>query len=164
MPFWFKTQQSIVQICYFNSQCLIPVTSQNAIKDEKYMKYLWYEKLKVTSLFINDCLLNRPFFASWNHLVLSQYISAAQYFNRGKKKLWIHFWVPATPLHLPSLVWENSQSKECKLSSWLPYQHQKQLLYAFVRFLPRNTKGCPNLTKPSLVSIPPDSAVSRFLL
>lgn len=42
-----------MQICYFNSQCLIPVTRPNAIKDEKYTKYLWYKTLKVTSALIN---------------------------------------------------------------------------------------------------------------
>lgn len=86
MPFWFKTQQSIVQICYFNSQRLIPITSQNAITDEKYTKYLWYKKLKVTSLFINGCSPNRPFFASRNRLELAQYIWATQDFRRKKNK------------------------------------------------------------------------------
>lgn len=102
MPFWFKTQQSIVQICYFNSQCLIPITSLNAIKDEKYTKYLWYKTLKVTSVLINGsehailCFLE-PLCTCTIHLGCTR----LQQEKLKPKKIQTHFREPASPPAFP---------------------------------------------------------------
>lgn len=68
-------------------------------------------------------------------------VSLPHNISRGEKKAWIHFRVPATPQHFSWPVWDNSQSKEFKPSSWLPHRHQKQLLYVSVWFLPHNVKS-----------------------
>lgn len=134
MPFWFKTQQSIVQICYFNSQCLIPITSLNAIKDEKYTKYLWYKTLKVTSVLINGsehailCFLELLCTCTM-HLGYT----GLQQGKLNPEKIQTHFPESASPQHFPG--YGNSQAKEPKTSSWLPKHHQKQLPPGFCDFI-----------------------------
>lgn len=125
MPFWFKTQQSIVQICYFNSQCLIPITSLNAIKDEKYTKYLWCKTLKVTSVLINGsehailCFLELLCTCTM-HL---GYTRLQQEKLKPKKT----FKLISKNQLLPciSQVMGTPSQRSPKISSWLPSHHQK---------------------------------------
>lgn len=117
-----------MQICYFNLQCLIPITSLNAIKDEKYTKYLWYKTLKVTSVLINGsehailCFLELLCTCTM-HLGYTRL--QQEKLKQNKKKIQTHFQESASPQHFPG--YGNSQAKEPKTSSWLPIYHQKQL-------------------------------------